>query len=175
MSATTPILGLEYPTPGDPPDGAGQIQQLATDVEAALPLTTIVAIPATDVALTNGSWQDVATLAAIVVAGVARKVKLHAHAAAVNAHASAAASIALRIVDSFTAGTVATSGKTVVGANTAGNSDHADLQISDEILAAVGSHVYKLQAYTINGTTTLTKTESLGGETLAATRIRATY
>lgn len=34
MAGTTPIYGFPYPSPGDPPDGAAQIQSLATAVEA---------------------------------------------------------------------------------------------------------------------------------------------
>lgn len=41
MSGTTPNLGLPYPGPADPPDGATQIRALAEAADAAIPNATV--------------------------------------------------------------------------------------------------------------------------------------
>lgn len=174
MSATTPILLFPYPqAASDPPNGAAQIQALAEAVEAAVARTITSAVPAADVVLGNDVWTDVCTLAAITVAGVARSIRLEAHAAFANTHVSQTATIALRILDTNLGTTVATSGKATVGANIAGNSDHADLVIGQTLSAAVGTHTYKLQAYRINGTVSVIKTDTLAAEVMASTRLAA--
>lgn len=174
MSANTPILAFPYPVAGsDPPNGAAQIQALAEAVEAAVARTITSAVPASDVALTNGAWTDVCTLAVIAVVGVARSIRLEAHAEFYNTHVSAAANAALRIQDTNLGTTVATSGKFVVGANMGGSGDHVDVLIAQTLAAAVGNHTYKLQAYTANGTTSVIKTETLASEVMVCTRLAA--
>lgn len=49
MGSTTPIHGLHYPSSGDAPNGPAQIEQLADDLDAALPVVTDTA-PAAPVA-----------------------------------------------------------------------------------------------------------------------------
>lgn len=174
MSATTPILAFPYPVAGsDPPNGAAQMQALAEAVEAAVARTITTAVPAADVVLGDNVWTDVCTLAAIVVAGVARSIRLEAHAECWNTHVSQAASLALRIQDTNLAVTVATSGKALVGANATGSPDHADLVIAQTLSAAVGTHTYKLQAYKLNGTVSVIKTDTVASEPLVATRLAA--
>lgn len=173
MSGTTPTLAFPYPTTTDPPNGATQIEALAEAVEAAWPLTITTAAPGSDVSLTNDAWTDVCTLASIVVAGVARRVRLEAHATFQNTHGSAAAACALRIIDTVGGATVAVSGKVLVGPSVAGGIDHGDLVVAQTISASVATHTYKLQAYKINGTVSVLKAITLAGEAMVLSRLAA--
>lgn len=54
MAGTTPVYALRYPSPGDAPDGATEIQNLATDVEAQL--IRMDTIPLIQVFVANGTY-----------------------------------------------------------------------------------------------------------------------
>lgn len=176
MGVTT-NYDLRFPVLGNTPNIPVDIEALADDVDAALtaraaaPITS--AVPATDIALGNDAWTTICTLAAISL-DFARNVRLEARAELYNTGATEAASCALRIIDTsqgsaFVAGT----GMLVIGTDTPGSNDHANLVIAQTILQGAGAHTYRLQGYRVNGLVSAIKTETLGGQALAATELRA--